>query len=107
MRGSLVIEHDGSYMPHLANNVCACASVIYCSHTDQFADVTWVEKSTKQAANNYRAEILGGCSTQLTIKAAIMGRNVVGHHTPKVGCDNMGVVHHSNHPRHPMFEKQL
>jgi len=36
-----------------------------------------------------------------------MGRSVVGHHTPKVGCDNMGVVHHSNHPRHPMFEKQL
>ena len=35
-----------------------------------------------------------------------MGRNVVGHHTPKVGCDNMGVVHHGNHPRHPMLEKQ-
>ncbi len=63
MRESLVIRHDGSYMPHLANNVCACALVIYCSHTDQFTDVTWVEKSKKKVANNYRAEILGGCST--------------------------------------------
>jgi len=94
MRGSLVIGHDGSYMPHLANNARACASVIYCSHTDQFTDVTWVEKSRKQAANNYRAEILGGCSTQLIIKATIKGRNLVGHHTPTVGCNNIGVVRH-------------
>jgi hypothetical protein len=106
MKGSLVIGHDGSYTPHLANNVCACASVIFCSHTDQFTDVTWVEKSTKQAANNYRAEILGGCRTQQIIKAAIMGRNVAGHHTPMVGCDDMGVVCHDNHPCRPMLEKQ-
>jgi hypothetical protein len=52
MRGSLVIGHDGSYMPHLANNVIACAAVFYCSHTNQYADVTWVERSTKKAANN-------------------------------------------------------
>ncbi len=38
MRESLVIGHDGSYMPHLANNVCACAAVIYCSHTNQYVD---------------------------------------------------------------------
>ena len=44
----------------------------------QYADVTWVEKSTKQAANNYGAEILGGCSTQLIVKAAITGHNMVG-----------------------------
>ena len=80
-----MIGHDGSYMPHFANNVCACTSVIYCLHTKQFADVTWVEKSKKQAANNYPAEISGGCTTQLIIKVAIMGCNVVGHHTPKVG----------------------
>jgi hypothetical protein len=27
MRGSLVIGHDSSYMPHLANNFVACAAV--------------------------------------------------------------------------------
>jgi hypothetical protein len=58
--GLLVISHDGTHMPHLAKNVCACAAVIYCSHTNQYVDITWVEKSTKKAANNYRIEILGG-----------------------------------------------
>ncbi len=106
MWGLLVIGHDGSYMPHLANNVYACAAVIYCSHTNQYTDVTWVEKSAKKAANNYRTEILGGCSTQLIIKAAITGCNVLGHGTLTVGCDNMGVVRHGNSPSHPMLEKQ-
>ncbi len=73
MRGLLVIGHDGFYIPHLANNVCACAAVINCSHTNQYADVTWVEKSTKKAVNNYHAKILGGGSTQLIIRAAITG----------------------------------
>ncbi len=59
MQGLLVIGHDDSYMPHLANNVCACAAVIYCSHTNQYVDVTWVEKSPKKAANNYCANIGG------------------------------------------------
>jgi hypothetical protein len=78
MRGPLVIGHDGSYMPHLANNVSACAAVFYCPHTNQYADVTWVENSTKKAANKYHAETLGVCSTQLIIKAAITRRNVLG-----------------------------
>ncbi len=106
MRGSLVIGHDGSYMPHLANNVVGCAAVFYCSQANQYADVTWVERSTKKAANNYRAEILGACSTQLIIKLAITGHNILGHGPLIMGCDNMGVVHHGNSPRCPMLEKQ-
>jgi hypothetical protein len=107
MRGLLVIDHDSSYMlPHLANNVCACATVIYCSHTNQYADVTLVENSTKKAANKYHAEILGGCSTYLIIKAVITGRNVLGYGTLTVGCDNMGVVRHGNSLQRPMLEKQ-
>jgi hypothetical protein len=106
MQGLLVIGHDGSYMPHLANNVCACAAVLYCSHMNQYAEVTWVEKSTKKAANNYHAKILGACSTQLIIKVAITGRNVLGHGPLTVGCDNMGVVQHGNSPWCPILEKQ-
>jgi hypothetical protein len=48
----------------------------------------------------------GGCITQLIIKAAITGRNVQGHGTLTVGCDNMGVVQHGNSPRQSMLEKQ-
>ncbi len=106
MQGLLVIGHEGSYMPHLANNVCTCAAVIYCSHTNQYADVIWVEKSTKKAANNYRAKILEGCSTQLIIKATITGRNVLGHGTLTVGWDNMEVARHGNSPQWPMLKKQ-
>ncbi len=95
---SLVIGHDGSYMPHLANNAIACAPVFYCSHTNQYVDVTWVERRTKKSANNYRAKILGGCSTQLIIKAALTGRNILGYGPLTVGCDNMGVVQHGNSP---------
>jgi hypothetical protein len=63
-----VIGHDGSYMPHLDNNICTCATVFYCSHTNQ-SDVTWVEKSTKKAAYNYRAKIMvvGGAIIKLAI----------------------------------------
>jgi hypothetical protein len=82
IRGSLIIGHDGSYMPHLANNICACADVDYCNHTNQYAEMACAEKSTKSSANNYQAEILGGIGTQLMIKAAISGRGVAGHRVP-------------------------
>jgi hypothetical protein len=92
MQGSQVIGHDRSYMSHLANNVCACAVIIYCLHIDQHEEITWAEKSTTKVANNYHAEILGACSTQLNIKVGITGCSVVGHPELTVGCDNMGVV---------------
>ncbi len=106
MQGSLVIGHDGSYMPHLTNNIVACAAVFFCSHTNQYVDATWVERSTEKAANNYCAKILGVCSTQLIIKAAITGRNVLGHGPLTMGCNNMGVVQHGNSPWCSMLEKQ-
>ncbi len=93
-------------MPHLANNVIPCAAVFYRSHIYLYTDVTWVEKSTKKAANNYHAKILRACSTQLIIKAAITGHNVLGHGPLTVGCDNMGVVGHGNSCWHPMLEKR-
>jgi hypothetical protein len=93
-------------MPYLANNVIACTAVFYCSHTNQYTDVTWVERSPKKAANNYHAKIFGACRTQLIIMAAITGHNVLGHGPLTVGCNNMGVVQHGNSPQHPMLEKQ-
>ncbi len=106
MQGSLIVGHDGSYMPHLANNICAYAVMIYCTHTDQYTEMTWVEKSTKSSANNYWAEILGGIGAQLIIKAAITGRGVAGHQALRIGCNNMGVVRHGNSPLWSMLERQ-
>jgi hypothetical protein len=106
MQGSLVIGHDCSYMPHLANNIVACAAVFYCSHTNQYAGVTWVEKSTKKVANNYCAKILGASSTQLILKVAITGRNILAHGPLTMECNNTGVVQHGNSLRCSMLEKQ-
>jgi hypothetical protein len=93
-------------MHHLANNIITCAAVFYCSHTNQYVDITWVEKSTKKAANNYHAKILGACSTQLIIKVAITGHKGLGHGPLTLGCNNMGVVQHGNSPWCPMLKKQ-
>ncbi len=106
MWGSLIIGHDGSYMPYLASNVCSCAVVLHCMHTGYYADLTWVERSSKASADNYRAEILGGVRAQLLVKAAVTGWHVAGSYIPHYGCDNMGIVIHGNHCRHPMLEKQ-
>lgn len=63
-------------MPLVANNVCSymAVSVFHCMHKDKYADVMWVEKSIKQLANNYLAEIVGGCCAQLIMKAVISGK---------------------------------
>ena len=106
MRGSLLIRHDGSYMLMVANDVCLCAVVLHSTREDKYADVTWVERSTKRSADNYRAEILGGCCAQLIVKAAVAGRGVLGSATPCFGCDNMGVVLHGTNYWCPLLEKQ-
>ena len=106
MRGSLLIGHDSSYMPMVANDVCSCAVVLHCTQEDTYAEVTWVERSTKRSADNYHAEIIGGCCAQLIVKAAVAGRGVLGSATPCFGCDNMGVVLHGTNFWRPLLRKQ-
>jgi hypothetical protein len=93
-------------MPMVANNICLCAAVFHCSYEGKYADVTWAEKSNKRSADNYRAEILGGCCAQLIVKAAFTGCNVAGSAIPEYGCNNMGVVLHGSQHHCPLLEKQ-
>jgi hypothetical protein len=106
MAGTLAAGHDGSYQQDLATDICAGAAVLYSTSTDQYAELTWVEKSDNKTATNYRGEILGAIATQLLIKFAVEGREVTGHRLLGIGCDNMGVVHHGNNPKRPLKEKQ-
>jgi hypothetical protein len=107
MRGSLFIGHDGSYMPMVANDVCSCAVVLHCTQEDTYAEVTWVERSTKHLADNYCVEILRRCCAQkLIVKAAVTGRGVLGLATLCFGCDKMGVLLHGTYYRRPLLEKQ-
>ena len=104
--GSLLIGHDGAYMPMVANDVCLCAVVLHCTGEDKYAGVTWVEQSTKCSADNCCTKILGGYCAQLIVKAAAAGRGVLGLATPCFGCDNMGVVLHGTNFWRPLLEKQ-
>ncbi len=106
MGGSLLIGHDGLYMPMVANDVCSCAVVHHCLREDKYAEVTWVERSTKRSADNYRADILGGCCAQMIVKAVVAGRGVLGSATPCFGCENMGVVLQGKNYWHPLLKKQ-
>ena len=104
--GSLVIAHDGSYMSKVAPDVCSAAVVLHCKLCKKYASVTWVEKTTKKGADNYRAEILGGIAAQLIVKAALTNRRRHSSMRVRVGCDNLGVVNHGNKARRPLYERQ-
>jgi hypothetical protein len=64
------------------------------------------EKSDVYTVDNYRAELLGGIALQLLVQVATDGNYISSEMRPRFGCDNKVVVHHGNHPRRPMPEKQ-
>ena len=106
MKGTLAVGHDGSYQQELATDICAGSAVLFCTSTEQYAELTWVEKSDRKTATNYRGEILGAIAAQLLLKFAVEGYEVAGHKPLRIGCDNMGVVKHGNDPKRPLTEKQ-
>ena len=65
-----------------------------------------MEKSDSHTADNYRAELLGAVALQILVSTALEDRYVCMDMRPRFGCDNNTVVHHGNHPRRPMPEKQ-
>ena len=103
LMGSLVIVHDGSYMPEVEKGICSAGYMVYCKVTKQRAKGTVVEASS--GADNYRGEVLGGLMVQLLLRAASQQR-----HSPyapvAIKCDNMGVVKHGNAPSCALKEKQ-
>jgi hypothetical protein len=76
---------DGSYDPLLADDVCSCAAIISCQRTGQRASVTWVEKSDRYTADNYRAEILGGIALQLIVRTACESKYISPSMRPRFG----------------------
>ena len=103
MMGSLAIVHDGSYMPHVAKDICSAEFMIYCKNYKFKAKGSVVKQSSD--ADNYRAKILGGVMIQLILRAASQRRSSPYRPAP-VECDNMGVVTHGNSPRRALPEKQ-
>jgi len=101
--GTLVIVHDGSYMPLLSKKACSAAFMILDTHTNNRAKGVVAERSDN--ADNYRAEILGGLMVQLVLRAA--SQNRASPYAPvRIDCDNDGVVKHGNAPGRKLKEKQ-
>ena len=101
--GSLVIGHDGSYMPMVTTSVCSAAFMIYCRTTKQVCKGTVVEYT--ESADNYRGEALGAIMIQLVLHAATRRRP---RHVPAITihCDNRGIIGHGNEPDTPLVERQ-
>jgi hypothetical protein len=100
---TLVIAHDGSYMPEQSTNLCSAGVIIYCQHTSQWLKTSIVEQS--EATSNYRGELLGAVMALLIIRAATTG---VTNLQPcmTLFCDNNGVLSHGNSPRTSLPKKQ-
>ena len=107
LRNSLIFMSDGSYDEKRAPDVCSCSAMIRCKISGHTASVTWVEHSDRFSADNYRAELLGAIALQLLIKVACDGKYISPVMRPRIGCDNVGVVFHGNHPWRPIAAKQM
>ena len=55
--GSLIVVHDGLYIPTVSTEVCSAAFYIYRRHTKNVAKGSIAESSS--SADKYRAEMLG------------------------------------------------
>ena len=106
LSNSLVFMSDCSYNKKLAIDCCSCAAMIRCSLTGRCASVTWVEKSDRNLADNYRAELLGAIVLQLIIHVTCDGKYRSHSMRPRIGCDNKAVVFHGKHPWRPIIAKQ-
>eukprot|EP00956_Cyclotella_meneghiniana_P019807 scaffold34440_cov45-Cyclotella_meneghiniana.AAC.4 len=55
LSNSLVMMSDGAYELLLAEGVCSCAIIVMCLRTGNRASLTWLERSDRLSADNYRA----------------------------------------------------
>ena len=74
LRGSLVIVHDGPFMPPVSSQSCSFAFVLYCSYTDKRANGSFAEQS--ENADYYRGEWLG-CIGALQVLLAVLLTSLV------------------------------
>ncbi len=102
-QGSLVIEHDGSYMPKESTEHCLAGVILYCSTSKKWLKSSIVERSN--AASNYRGKLLGAVMALLILRAATE-KSCHLYPQQNLYCNNKGVIQHSNIPRIALTEKQ-
>ena len=103
-QGTLLIVHDGSYMPQIDKSICAAGIVLLCSQTGRMGTIQCCEKSNRKTASNYRGELIGALITSQILKVA--STHTSSNRTVQLYCDNLGVIHHASHPERPTKDKQ-
>jgi hypothetical protein len=104
-RGTLIIVHDGSYMPQVDENICSAAVVLLCTETVKMGTIHLCEKTNHRTASNYRGEILGGIITSHILNI-VDKLNPTSSGAVQCFCDNLGVIHHAHNVTRPLQEKQ-
>jgi hypothetical protein len=105
-RGSLIVCHDGSYMPDEDDTRCSAAVLFLCKATGNLASVTYCEKTVPDVTSNYRGELIGGLAATIVFRALSMLTTPATQRPYEIFCDNMGVVLHGNSRHKPLPEKQ-
>ena len=107
-RGSLVLCHDGSYMPHQDTSRCLAAVLIVCTHYALQAHVVYCEHSDSYTASNYRGEIIGRVLATLLLWAlSKIAQPPPSEASIPIYCDNLGIVCHGNAYHQALPEKQV
>ena len=102
--GSLVMVHDGSFMPDKDEDVCATAFCIYCINTINRYKGAAAEYLKE--ADNYWAEIQGRTLVNLILRAASQHRSSP-YRTENIECDSAGAVSHGNASKRGLEEKKV
>ena len=96
-RGSLILCHDGSYMPHQDNTRCLAGVLMICTKSTNQGHIAFCEHTDSKTASNYRGEIIGGVIATLLLWALSRCASPPSSNASiSIYCDNLGVVCHGN-----------
>ena len=68
--GSLLIAHDGSFIPHKDKSICSAGIVLFCTQTGHLGTIKLCEQTCPLTASNYRGELIGGLITSHILRVA-------------------------------------
>ena len=103
-QGTLLIVHDGSYMPQIDKSLCSAGIVLLCSQTGRMGTMQCCEKTNSLTASNYRGELIGALIASHIL--TIAGEHLSSNKAVQLYCDNLGVIHHASHPENPIKTNQ-
>lgn len=107
LHGTLIMCHDGSYMPQLDPTRCSAAVICACTRTGKLATMSFCETTDVDTASNYRGELIGGVISTLILNILVDFSGLTKKTVCEIFCDNMGVVTHGIKHTQSLRENQV